>query len=129
MMSKTAPRVRSARRGPEPSSTVTWQHQGQHVQLSFKDAPRSVSYIEEADVIVVVEAIHDGASTSNAVVYNLDGTERLRLQPPAAPEPLGFDRVFQSRAGATAVVATRKADVRGRPNFSTGLLEGVGEWR
>lgn len=111
------------------STSVSWERGGDMVRLTLEDAPRSVAYINDADVIVVVEAIKIPSIGSNAVVYNSDGTERLRLQPPLVSDPIGFDQVFQSRAGVTAVFATRKGDVHGRPNFATGLLEDVREWR
>ena len=114
----------------EPGATaVSWENEGQLVRLDFADSPRSVSYISDCDGVVIVEALDGAGGSSNAILFDLDGTERLRLQPPPVSDPIGFDQVFQSRAGVIAVFATRQGDLQGRPNFSTGLLEDVREWR
>jgi hypothetical protein len=112
------------------SQEVTWHHNGLTVKLVFDDAPRSVHYIGEADVVVVVEAFTiESPNPSNAVVYNLDGTERLRLQPPVVRTPLGFDQVFPSRAGVEAVFSAYEAHVHGHPDFESGVVHDWQEWR
>ena len=69
----------------------------------------------------------------NAVVYDPDGTTRLRLRPPAvSTEPswdIGFYAVYPQPTGLVAVFATRVGDFWGRPNLTTGELTNVAQWR
>jgi hypothetical protein len=73
---------------------------------------------------VVVEA---DPRVDNAVVYDPDGTERLRLVPPRAGT--GFYAVYPGSTGLVAVFTTRTGDVWGTPNLSTGELTDVAPWR
>lgn len=109
---------------------VSWEHEGRTVRIIFDEAPRCVDYIAEAEVVVAVEEFAiEAPKPSNAVVYNLDGTERLRLQPPIVQTPLGFDQVFSSRAGVEAVFSAYDFYLHGRPDFESGVVSDWREWR
>lgn len=109
--------------------TVSWNHSGGEVVKTYLEPPRSAVYLDDPPSVVVVEAMPGSPGPSNAVVYEVDGTERVRLIPPDVPEPIGFDQVFRSRAGVEAVFASRKIDVHGDPNLLDGTLRNVREWR
>ena len=78
--------------------------------------------------MVIVEGIQS-SGPRNAVVFDLDGQERVRLRPPRLPALMGFDQVFQSRTEVVAVVVTRQGDFHGTPDLITGELGNVHEWR
>lgn len=107
---------------------VAWTFEGQTIELHFGVPPCTVAWIESPGSVVVVEALGESAPY-NAVVYNPDGSERLRLIPPRLHEVLGFYQVFQSRDDVVAVVSTRQADFWGVPDLMTGELANVHEWR
>ena len=71
--------------------------------------------------------------TDNAVVFDPDGTERLRLQPPdVSPESswdIGFDQVYAGPSGLVAVFATGAGDFWARPDLNTGELMNIAQWR
>ncbi|HEY8471103.1 MAG TPA: hypothetical protein VIL37_00495 [Natronosporangium sp.] len=61
----------------------------------------------------------------NAVVLDLDGTERLRVRPPELPEVAGEGRfyvIYPRPSGLVAVVCTGAGPFWGRVDPSTGEL-------
>ncbi len=107
---------------------VRWIWEGSVVEKKHAEPPYSVTFASEPDSVVVVEdAITSGPA--NAIVYEPDGTERLRLHPPALPNPIGFDQVFQSVDRIEAVFVTRQGDVHGEPDLLSGELRDVRDWR
>jgi hypothetical protein len=81
---------------------------------------------------VIVESMTSPSAPRNAAVYNLDGTERVRLKPPPqllGPSAVGFDQVFKSATVVEAVFITRVADFHGDPDLVTGEIRNVFEWR
>ena len=114
-------------------------HDGVSVDVDYPLPPRTVTGWFDPPCVIVVEALPTGvaddpyAGIHNAVVLNLDGSERLRLRPPAvATEPyrhIGFDQVLAGRDGLVAVYATRVGDYWGVPDLRTGELRGVRQWR
>lgn len=116
----------------EGSHTVRWG-QGT-VQKTFARPPASVVAVENPPSVLVVEAIEGSESQpGNAIVFNEDGTERLRLIPPALPEVswhIGYYMAYIDAAGKlVAVYSTRVGDRWGRPDLSSGELHDVREWR
>ncbi|WP_377267978.1 hypothetical protein [Peterkaempfera sp. SMS 1(5)a] len=113
------------------SRTVRW---GGAVEKTFAQPPASVVGRDDPPGVLVVEALEGGAAKpSNAVVFNEDGTERLRLAPPHLPEPswrIGYYMAYEDPQGRlVAVYATRAGDLWGRPDLTTGELLDVHEWR
>jgi len=108
--------------------TVRWARGGHTIVKEFADPPRSAIYVREPASVVIVESM-ESAGALNAVVYELDGRERLRLQPLPVDSPIGFDQVFESRAGLVAVFATRRGDIQGVPDLTDGELRELREWR
>lgn len=109
-------------------TSARWTYDGREIVWNSSEPLRSAAFVVEPTSIVLVEAPSVGG-ISNAVVLNLDGSERIRLEPPEARSPIGFDQVFQSRAGVVAVFATRNGDLQGEPDLQSGKLTNVREWR
>ena len=108
--------------------SVAWEWRGSAVRIPQSVAPRTACYVEIPPCVVIVEG-PDGGSRSNAVVYDLDGTERIRLLPPEVADPIGFDQVFVGRDGVTAVFASRSLDLHGHPDLDSGATATWSEWR
>jgi hypothetical protein len=89
---------------------------------------QSATYVEEPASVIVVEALELSA-LNNAVVYDPDGSVRLRLSPPALRNIIGFDQVFVSGNDLVTVVATRGAQFQGDLDLRTGELSNVRDWR
>lgn len=117
----------------EPGSRLLrWQSDGVEVAKEFAVAPRTVTAWNSPPCVIVVEAVEGGQRTDNAVVFDPDGTERVRLRPPNIGEPhwhIGFDSVFDSNGQLIAVFATQTGDFWGVPDLTTGELENVAQWR
>jgi hypothetical protein len=111
------------------SNTVQWWWKGRTVCLRYPQPIRSAAVIGDPAVVVVVEPLEHSAPR-NAVVFEPDGTEGLRLIPPNSPNTItGFDQVFQSAGAIEAVLFTNGADLHGEPDLATGELRNVAEWR
>ena len=108
--------------------TVRWTFEGHQISKTYSDPPMSAVYLSDPPSIVVVEHVWS-AGPSNAVVYDLDGKERVRLQPPPLPGLIGFWEVFASRTGVEAVLLTRGEQFHGQPDLVSGELSNVHEWR
>lgn len=108
--------------------SVSWEWRGSTVRIPQSAAPRSACHVEIPPSVVIVEGL-DGGLSSNAVVYDLDGTERIRLVPPEVTDPIGFDQVFVGPDGVTAVFASRGLDLHGRPDLASGVIASWSEWR
>jgi hypothetical protein len=86
--------------------------------------------------VVIVEEIPNGTPSNelprNAVVYELDGVERMRLAPPEPKEgwmSTGFDQCFYNSQGLTAVWAVGNDPVWAYVDLQTGQLGPVSEFR
>lgn len=87
--------------------------------------------------VLVVEALDDTpyTPTDNAVVYEADGTELVRLAPPRdlVAEPswvFGFFTAHLDAEGRPVlVVATQVGDFWGHPDLASGTVVDVQEWR
>ncbi|WP_055591487.1 hypothetical protein [Peterkaempfera griseoplana] len=115
------------------SRTVRWGD-GAAVEKTFAHPPASVVRCVDPPGVLVVESLEGGSpQPSNAVVFDEDGTERLRLAPPELPEPswrIGYYLAYEDPQGRLlAVYATRVGDLWGRPDLTTGELLDVHEWR
>ncbi|GIF73384.1 hypothetical protein [Asanoa siamensis] len=112
---------------------VAWGWRGVRVEKHFAAAPIAVAGWGDPVSVVVVEPFGAGGRLDNAVVFGVDGVERLRLVPPDVPvEPfrlLGFYAVYVSRGVLTAVFSTTVGDYWGVPDLRTGLVRVVGRWR
>lgn len=107
---------------------VSWQWNGRTITRSYDRPVRSAAALGSPPCIVIVEPL-ELSGPSNALVLNPDGSERLRLIPPKVEYELGFDQVFASSMGIEAVFSGRFRDVHGEPDFETGALRNVCEWR
>ena len=107
---------------------VHWNYAEQNVRKEFDLPIQCAVYIANPSSVVIVEDI-ESSGPGNAVVFDLDGQERVRLRPPGLPALMGFDQVFQSRTEVVAVVVTRLADFHGTPDLITGELRNIREWR
>jgi hypothetical protein len=84
--------------------------------------------------VLIVEAIEGTrARPSNTVVFNEDGTERLRLSVPSLSETswrIGYYLAYvDQKEQIVAVYSTRVGDLRGKLDLRTGELMDVHEWR
>lgn len=108
--------------------SVSWSCNGRKVVRRYDTAIRSVAVLGSPPFVVLVEP-WELSGPRNAVVFEADGSERLRLIPPQVEYPLGFDQVFASSAGVEAVFSGRFRDVHGEPDFQSGIIHNVREWR
>jgi hypothetical protein len=122
----------------EGDTTVRWTYDRQRVAISFEEPPVSVVAWHDPPCVIVVEPFGEPTGRwdgrkRNAIVYNADGSERVRLIPPerfaGSFHPVGFYAVYRDRSGLVAVVTIPGADFWGRPNLDTGELTNVSEWR
>ncbi len=117
----------------EGDTDVRWRSGGDTVVKPYRMPPATVTaWADPPSVIVVVEP-EEAGRLDNAIVYEPDGTERLRLvPPPIGGEPdwkVGFYAVYADPQGLVAVFTTTNGDYWGRPDLTTGELAGVAEWR
>jgi hypothetical protein len=115
-------------------SLVSWTYGDARASMQYQQSPLTVTAWPDPPSVIVVEAQQQPhPRTDNAVVFDPDGTERLRLQPPdVSPEPswdIGFDQVYADASGLVAVFATRTGDFWGRPDLDTGELMNIAQWR
>jgi hypothetical protein len=114
-------------------STVAWTHGGARVEKTLAWPPSSVTAWQTPPRVIVVEPLEQAGRQDNAVVFDADGHELLRLVPPQLPgEPswrLGFHTVYVSQGTLVAVFSTRVGDFWGTPDLTTGELRNVTEWR
>jgi hypothetical protein len=108
--------------------TVTWVFEGNEIVKEHSLPVQSAAFIEDPPSVVIVESV-DSTGPDNAVVYDVDGRERLRLRPPDLPGGIGFDQVFQSKSRIEAVFVTRQGDFHGVPNLTSGEIADVKDWR
>ena len=112
---------------------VTWESDGVSSRREFDEPPVAVAVWNEPPSVIVVEPMHPGGRLDNAIVLDLEGEERIRLQPPRlGGEPhwrLGYYTVYVSQGVLTAVFQTTVGDFRGVPDLETGELKDVTEWR
>jgi hypothetical protein len=115
---------------------ITWTYSQAEVVKRYPVPPSTVIAWSNPPCVIVVEAADDERPRlDNAVVFEPDGTERLRLRPPnVASEPshnLGFYAVYpdSTSTGLIAVFSTRSGDFWGRPDLQTGELNNVTQWR
>ncbi len=92
------------------SPTVRWFADGREVVKEHPRPVRSAAFVPDPpSVVIVEEPLNGGVSdepVANAVVYDLDGAERVRLEPPRAPRGRmhgGFDQCFHDSQGVAAV--------------------------
>lgn len=116
------------------SDTVRWEAGGERIEKMFPRPPLSVIESSDPPGVLVVEALENNSvRPSNAVVYNEDGSERLRLKAPELPEPswrIGYYLAFMDEFDQLiAVYSTRVGDLKGTPDLRTGELFDIGEWR
>ncbi|MFG2757319.1 hypothetical protein [Streptomyces wuyuanensis] len=132
-----------ARMGQDPVVTdwshgdrvVRWTHGGRIVRKDFT-GPTQAALAWNGRVLVV-EALDDTpyTPTDNAVVYEADGTELVRLTPPRdlVAEPswvFGFFTAhLDARGRPVLVVATQVGDFWGHPDLTAGTVVDVQEWR
>ncbi|MFI5984649.1 hypothetical protein ACIBEA_27710 [Streptomyces sp. NPDC051555] len=120
-------------------STVRWNDGGAAVEKHHGAPPQSVmTWTHDGETLVlVVEALDTRPFTpkDNAVVYRADGTELLRLSPPAdlLSDPnavLGFYSAYRDSAGLPLlVIATRSGDFQGRLDLAAGAVRDARTWR
>lgn len=126
----------------EDRLVVSWEHAGATVVLRHHRPVRSACAFTDPPSVVVVQGwwtLPGGygpgtrgqhfEGTSNAVVYELDGSERVRLAPPDVRAPVGFNQVFASTTANEAVFTTETHDVHGDPDLLTGEVRDWREWR
>lgn len=116
----------------EIERTVRWRHEGRFIVKEFSSPPRSAIYWGDPPSVIVVAPLEEN-SYENAIVFESNGKERTRIQPPkVAPEEswnIGFDVVFADSEGLVAVFSTSVGDFWGRPNLLSGELSSVATWR
>jgi hypothetical protein len=112
---------------------VTWERDGVSGRREFDEPPTGVAVWDDPPSVIVVEPLHPGGRLDNAVVLDVHGEERVRLQPPKLPgEPhwrLGFYTAYVSQGILTVVFQTTVGDFWGVPDLETGELKNVTEWR
>ena len=119
----------------EPGSTIVrWTHGGVEVVKEHPRPVRSAAYVADPPSIVIVEepTTPTPEPMRNAVVYDLDGTERLRLVPPAPPVGWwseGFDQCFPDRHGLVTVCIVRRELKWAYVDLTTGELGPLAPFR
>jgi|SRR5581483_7913226 len=97
------------------TTSVTWTYRHASVSKNYPAPPQTVAVWADPPSIIVVESQTDEQPRpDNAVVYNPDGSARLRLRPPVlSTEPsryIGFYGVWAEPGGLVAVFTTRADD-------------------
>ena len=114
-------------------SVVTWERNGASGRREFDEPPAAVAVWDEPPSVIVVEPLHLGGRLDNAVVLDLQGEERIRLQPPRLAGELhwrlGYYTAYVSQGVLTVVFQTTVGDFWGVPDLETGELKNVTEWR
>jgi hypothetical protein len=112
---------------------VTWECDGVSGGREFDEPPAAVAVWDEPPSVIVVEPLHPGGRLDNAVVFDPQGEERVRIQPPQlGGEPnwrLGYYTAYVSQGVLTVVFQTTVGDFWGVPDLETGELKNVTEWR
>ncbi|MGW2559000.1 hypothetical protein ACWCXB_07075 [Streptomyces sp. NPDC001514] len=114
---------------------VRWTDDGRTVEKVYA-RPTQAALAWDGRVLVV-EALDDTPYTpsDNAVVYEADGTELVRLKPPRdlVAEPSWVFGFYTAHLGSDGrpvlVVATQVGDFWGHPDLTAGTLVDVQEWR
>lgn len=114
---------------------VRWTHDGRTVEKEYAGPTQAA--LSWGGRVLVVEALDDApyTPTDNAVVYEADGTELVRLKPPRdlVAEPSWIFGFFTAHLGPDGVpvlvVATQVGDFRGHLDLTAGTLVDVQEWR
>ncbi|AZM49356.1 hypothetical protein DMB38_29400 [Streptomyces sp. WAC 06738] len=119
-------------RWAEGDRFVRWTCGSAIVEKRFAEPPQSV--VAWDGHVLVVEAMPSAeARKDNAVVFDADGTERVRLKAPrTGGEPhwvIGYYTAYLDGAGPVVVVATQVGDVWGRIDLDAGTLTDVRPWR
>lgn len=117
-------------RWSEGSRDVAWTYGDVEVRMTCAAAPSSVIAWSDPPSVIVVE---ESSRVDNAVVFDPDGTERLRLRPPRTSSErhwdIGFYTVYAEPHGLVAVFSTQVGDFWGTPDLRTGELANVAVWR
>jgi len=113
---------------------IHWAYAESQVHKTYPAPPGDVLAWPDPPSVIVIEAQDESnPRVDNAVVLNPDGTERLRLEPPAVvPERhwnIGFYTIYAEPGGLVAVFSTQVGDYWGRPDLHTGKLSNIAQWR
>ncbi|MET9887426.1 hypothetical protein ABZZ20_30670 [Streptomyces sp. NPDC006430] len=120
-------------------TTVRWSGPAGTVEKQYELPPRVVLAWRECDqtLVLVVEVLDSAPFTpsDNAVVYQVDGSERFRLRPPRdlvyEPSDMhGFYDAFPQDGRPLMIMVTRNAgDFQGRIDLATGEIVDTNPWR
>lgn len=117
----------------EDQAVVNWRWGALQVEKEYERSPQAVVMVKEPPGVLVVEPLTESSTLNDAVVFNPDGTERIRLKhPQVVAEPswnVGFYAAFEDPQGLVIVFSTTVGDFWGRPDWETGELRDVREWR
>jgi hypothetical protein len=116
----------------EGERRVRWTHGAATVEKEYAEPPRSV--VAWDGHVLVVEAMPGvGEAKDNAVVFDRDGAERVRLRPPKAGAEegwvIGFHAAYLDELGRPIVViATQVGDRWGRVDIEAGTIVDARRW-
>lgn len=118
----------------EGESIVRWTAASVVIEKDFVPPPEAVVVTANPPGVLIVEALPAGSDRlNNAIVFDPDGTERVRLTPPDVVEEkswnIGFYTAYNDPEGLVVVFSTTVGDFWGRPNLITGDIPDIKPWR
>jgi hypothetical protein len=115
---------------------VRWELNGLAIVKEHPRPVRSAAYVPDPPSVVIVEGIPNSSLSDepirNAVVYEMDGTERVRLTPPRPPEGWpyeGFDQCFHDTHGLVAVCVWHGEQIWAYADPASGRLGALAPFR
>lgn len=107
--------------------TVRWDYGSVTASVTFAEPIRTATLLVDPPSVLVVESF--ATAPTNAGIFNIDGTERVRVRPPEVRDAIGFYQAFESPTRLVVVFSTRLADLQGDLNPNTGELTNIRPWR
>jgi hypothetical protein len=101
---------------------VSWQTASGRVAKAYSAPIHSACLLEDESGVAVVEP-PTGTNRRNAVIFNGDGTDRLRLTFPVDEGIVyAFDSMYYIQGKLAAIVATTRGDFAAVVDPSSGVL-------
>jgi len=97
---------------------VRWTHGSTVIEKRYEGEIGSAVALQDSSGVAVVEPANHGGL--NAVVFNADGTERFRVEPPVLVRHVAFQQMYYVRDELTAIAITRGNDWAAVVDESTG---------
>ena len=102
--------------------SLSWKGNSGQVTKAYSEPVQSACLLARSDGVAVVEPYKE-VGMRNAVIFNADGSERVRLQVPIEEAIVyAFDSMYYIQGRLTAILATTRGDLAGVVDEETGAL-------